>query len=71
MKDEERQGTSSTQWYHPDKLSLEEFVNEIRNNIGVFEINIKRYVGNTIEEKMWAEDWMEVFAGWMEMDKEK
>lgn len=56
---------------YPDKMDVEEFVEEIRNSLGSFEKNISRLVERgSFPETLWAEDWIETLAAWMEMGRE-
>lgn len=49
--------------YYPDKLTLEEFCEEIQDSICDFACNMK----DLKVESKYAEEWMKMFVAWMEM----
>jgi len=57
-----------TELYHPDKVTVEEFVRIITN-----EGALKAFVANMnnldkLPEEQYPEEWIETFAAWMEMN---
>ena len=62
----ERKCRDTTAEYYPDKLTVDEFADEIKESIDAF-VNNMRYL--KIEEN-WAEDWIETLGAWMEMEKD-
>jgi len=63
----ERNCKPATADYYPEKISVDYFAKEIKNTIDNFAQNMKNLKG--VKEHKWAEDWMEMFQAWSEMEK--
>ena len=55
-----------TKDYYPEKIDIEDFLNEITDSMRPFSENMRSL--GMVDEK-YAEDWMEIFTNWMEMSK--
>lgn len=66
----ERNCRADTKACYPYKITLEEFVDEIKNHVDTFYDNMVRLRNKDKYDlnSNWAEDWMDVFSGWMEME---
>ena len=58
-----------TEYSYPDKIDVYEFAKEIKRDIGIFVTNMKN-LESMKDKRLWAEDWMETFQSWMEMEKD-
>ena len=56
----------TTKEYYPEKMNIENFLNEITDSMRPFSENMRSL--GMVDEK-YAEDWMEIFINWMEMSK--
>lgn len=56
----------TTEESFPEKISLSEFVAVIRN-IDAFEENLAKFAG---QENKYVENWLEIFAAWLEIEQE-
>lgn len=54
--------------YYPEKMNIENFLNEITDSMHPFSENMRNL--EMVDEK-YTEDWMEIFTNWMEMSKNK
>jgi hypothetical protein len=64
----ERICAEATKEYYPDKITVQEFANEIVQDIGNFAVNIMDIQNNGgLDPKMFPEEWIKLFAAWMEM----
>ena len=63
--DNERKCEDMTKMMYPDKLTVDEFADEIKESIDRYVKNIKNLP--YMPEERWVEEWMDSLAGWMEM----
>jgi hypothetical protein len=74
MKDNERRHDMTTEYY-PDPVSLEQFLEDMKDSIGGFEKNAASLrkgarVGEFWNGKHFMEEWFEVFGRWSEIQSE-
>ncbi len=53
-----------TELCYPDPISLSDFSAQVKGSVDIFAANMKNLNKDTDRN---AEDWMKLFAGWMEM----
>jgi hypothetical protein len=56
----------TTLMFWPEKVSLEDFANQVRDAVNGWEITIKKL--KTVEGKLFAEQWAESLLGFMEIE---
>ena len=67
----ERNCRLDTEANYPEKISLEEFVREIKEHIDIFYKNMVHLRSKGKYEHLnsdWAEEWMGTLTSWMEME---
>lgn len=67
MKENQRRHNMS-EICHPDKITLGEFVADIRSSLKPFQINLSNLTDDGDER--YIEEWFEVFARWTEIQSE-
>lgn len=55
----------TTEWMHPDKVSVEEFISTIKGDADSFAANMNHL--KNIPEEMYPEGWIELYAKWLDM----
>lgn len=60
----------TTEEFYPDKLSIDEFKDEIVGSFGSFYENMKNLKGVALEEK-YMEEWCEQYLAWLEVEEKK
>lgn len=67
MKENQRRHDMS-EIYHPDKITLKDFVEEIRESLAPFQTNLL-HLGDE-DQEYYIEEWFEIFARWTEIQSE-
>lgn len=52
--------------YHPDKVSLDDFVIDMKEGLEAFFENMKNLNKPELSEEKFPEQWMELFLAWSE-----
>lgn len=59
-----------TMLFHPYKMTIDEFAEEIKKNIDTLVKNLKQSNFEDINgDHLWIEDWMEVFMAYLPIEK--
>jgi hypothetical protein len=59
--------------FHPEKISLKEFCDEIRGSLEAFEKNLQELGARNekYSKDRYIEDWYETLGAWMEIEEER
>lgn len=60
----------TTKQFYPSKITLEEFINEVRGSLEPFMRNMQHLKGGALEDK-YIEEWTEQFLAWCEIEEER